>query len=191
VAQNDTGRLARIGAETVAVGLGVAIPGAICLGLAAEPVMVFLFTERFRSAAPLLALLVWRFPLTAAVGVFQAVLWARSPQRHAWVAGVVFVVTLAALPFAAQRAGAVGVACCMLLGNVLALVLYVRAAGAPSPLGVLAVARIAAGAGVAAAVMLAVSPTGGPEAIATILGAWTIGAAVSTLPNLVRVVRAG
>jgi O-antigen/teichoic acid export membrane protein len=191
VAQNDTGRLARIAAETIAVGLGVAIPGAICLCLAAEPLMVLLFTERFRSAAPLLGMLAWRFPLSAAVGVFQAVLWARSPQRNARVAGMVFVTTLAALPYAAHRAGAIGVGCCMLLADLLELVLYVRAAGVPGPLGLRTVARIAAGGGVAAAVMLAVSPAGGPAAIATIVGAWAIGAAIGTLPHLTRVVRAG
>ena len=93
------------------------------------------------------------------------------------------------MPFGAKGAGAIGVGWCMLLGNVLAIVLFARATGIRGILGRRTIARVAAGAGVTAVLMLAVAPTGGPAAIATMLGAWGVGSAIASLPVLARLVR--
>lgn len=189
VAGNDDARVARIGSDAIALGLGIAVPGALALGLVAEPLITLLFTDRFRSAAPVLALLAWRFPLSATVGILQSVLWAQSPEREARVAVTVFLATLALLPFGAQHAGAIGVGWCMLLGNLLAIALFARATGVRDLLGIRTVAIVTIGAGATVGLLRALAPIAGPAAIAAMLVAWAAGSAIATFPVLTRLAR--
>ena len=188
VAAGERARLAAMQATALDAVLGVAVTGAVALGSVAEPIVVLLFSERFRVAAPLLAILLWRVPLLAAGGALRTVLWAHDPARDARVATTVLVVTLTGLPVAAWH-GAAPTAWWMLATDGLAVLLYAGAAETP----ILAmfpgamVGRLAGGLGLAAG-LVALVPRDAPAlgAVAAALGAWAVAALVADLPHVRR-----
>lgn len=189
VATADDGRIRRIGADAIALGLGIAVPGAIALGLGAEPVVRLLFGERFVTAASILALAAWRLPLATITGFFRNVVWAQSAERDARIEVAVFLATLLVLPFGAHLAGPLGVAACMIAGNVLAIALLMRAAAVPRFGDASTILRIAVAAATTAGLMRMVAPGDGVAAVAAMMGCWAIGAAIASAPFLVRVIR--
>jgi len=190
VATADDGRVRRIGADAIALGLGIAVPGAIALGLGAEPVVRLLFGERFVTAAPILAVAAWRLPLATIAGFFRNVVWAQSAERDARIEVAVFLATLLVLPFGAHFAGPLGVAVCMIAGNVLAIALLTRAASVPRFGDASTVLRIAVAAAATAGLMRMVAPGDGVAAVAAMMACWAIGAAIASAPFVVRVMRA-
>jgi len=188
-ADADERRVGRIEAETVAAVLGVALPGAVCLMLAVDPIIRVLFTDRFLDVAPLLAVLVWRLPLLAASGVFRTVLWARNPASDARIAIQILVATVVLLLIVAPAGGATAVAWAVLGGDLIALVLYVRATGpiAATRVGGPAAIRIGLAAAVALGVMLLVPHAAGFVTLAAAIAVWAATTLVADLPYLRRV----
>jgi len=111
--------------------LGAALPGALCLALVSGPLILLLFTEKFRAAVPLFALLVWRVPLVAASGLLRTAVWARRPFLDARISVEGLVVTVAAVATLCLLAGPVGAAWGILLGEATVLRLYAREALPP------------------------------------------------------------
>jgi O-antigen/teichoic acid export membrane protein len=186
----DTGRVGKIGAETVEIVLGVMLPGALCLGLVAEPLVLALFTERYREASPLLGVLVWRLPLMAAGGVYRTVLWAKNPGADARVSVQVVTMTFVALLAVAGTAGATGVAWAMLAGDAIGLVLN-RHAGRPRTgmrVRPEAVVRLGVASALAGGLMLVVPRHAGMATVAGALVAWTVSTLVADLPYARRLV---
>jgi O-antigen/teichoic acid export membrane protein len=186
----DTGRVGKIGAETVEIVLGVMLPGALCLGLVAEPLVLALFTERYREASPLLGVLVWRLPLMAAGGVYRTVLWAKNPGADARVSVQVVTMTFVALLAVAGTAGATGVAWTMLAGDAIGLVLNRRAGRPRAGMRVRpeAVVRLGAASALAGGLMLVVPRHAGIATVAGALVAWTVSTLVADLPYARRLV---
>lgn len=187
VATADDGRIRRIGADAIALGLGIAVPGAIALGLGAEPVVRLLFGERFVTAGPILAVTAWRLPLATVAGFFRNVVWARSAERDARIEVAVFVATLFALPFGAHYAGALGVAVCMIAGNLLAIALLMRAAAVPRLGDWSMVLRLAIATVATTVLMRVIAPGDGVAAVAALGLCWAVGAAIASAPLLARV----
>ncbi len=185
----DTERGARIEATTLEAVLSVALPGAVALWIAADPLTVVLFTDRFRDATPLLALLVWRIPLVAAAGVFRTGVWARHPRTDARVAVEMLAATVVVLAVLARAAGATGVAAGMLAGDALALVLYLHAGGMPALARVqpATIARLAAGVALTFGLGWAVPREHGIASVAGALAAWGVGTLVAAAPYIRRV----
>ncbi|HJQ85126.1 MAG TPA: oligosaccharide flippase family protein [Candidatus Binatia bacterium] len=126
----DRRRLGAIQSDALKAMLGVALPGALCLSLVAEPLVVLLFTDKFLASVPLFRLLVWRFPIATAAGLFRASLWAQDPARDARVALQILVVGVVAAGLGAAVGGPSGAAVAMLIADGIALGLYVFHAGA-------------------------------------------------------------
>jgi O-antigen/teichoic acid export membrane protein len=187
---DDPRRFERIGVQTLEAVLGATLPGALCLWIAADPLVVMLFSERFRDAAPLLALLVWRIPLEAAIGCLRTSLWARRPEADSRVAMQTLVLTVALLLALGGR-GAPGIAAAMLAADVAALGLHLGAGGMAVLARVPAAAfgRIAAGAAVAIALTWALPRGVDAVTVAGALAAWAVAAAVADAPYVRRLVR--
>ena len=188
---DDPKRSGRIEAETLEAVLGAALPGALCLWFVADPLVVLLFSDRFRDAAPLLALLVWRIPLEAAIGCFRTSLWARRPEADVRIAVQMLAVTVALLLALASWAGAWGVAVGMLLGDVVALALYGPAGGrrivadvAPRAFG-----RLATSVAIAAVLAWALPHDAGALSVAGALAVWALAALVADAPYARRLSR--
>lgn len=192
VATSDTRRFAAIEGTVLAGVLGAAVPGAICLGLVAEPLVVLLFTARFEAAAPLFAVLVWRLPVAAVAGFHRTALWAESPGRDARTTVHVLAVTAGLLLLVVPWAGVPGAAACMLASDAYAVVLYGRAvrARAPGAVGPGALARVAAAGGLAACLMLLVPRDAGAVAVGAALAVWAVTTALADLPVVRRVLGA-
>jgi O-antigen/teichoic acid export membrane protein len=189
VLAGDARRVAAIQRDTLAAVLGVAVPGALCLALVAEPLVLLLFTEKFQASVPVFAVLVWRFPLAAASGLFRTALWARSPGGDARTALQVLALTVVLLVVFAGHAGAIGAAYGMLLGDALALALYAGRAAAPAALAFVRrdwLARLGLATGVAGGLVLVLPRDAGVAAIAGALAAWAAASLVVDLPLLRR-----
>ena len=189
-AGGERARLAAIQADTLDAVLAVTVPGVVALGMVAEPLAVALFSERFRIAAPILALLLWRVPLLAAGGALRTVIWSRDPRTDARIATTVLVVTLLALPVAAAR-GSHATAWCMLAADGLALSLCLWRAERPAfgPAPGAFVVRLGAGMAVAAGLARLAVGASPVVAVAGALGAWGVAALVAGYPHLRRVAR--
>jgi O-antigen/teichoic acid export membrane protein len=189
-AAGERARLAAIQADTLDAVLAIAVPGVVALGMVAEPLAVALFSERYRMAAPILALLLWRVPLLAAGGALRTIIWARDPTADARIATTVLVVTLIGLPIAAAR-GAQATAWCMLAADGLALALCLwraeRPAFGPAPRALLV--RLGAGMAVAAGLARIAVDATPAVAVAGALGAWGVAGLVAGYPHLRRVAR--
>jgi O-antigen/teichoic acid export membrane protein len=183
-------RLAAIQADTLDAVLAVTVPGVVALGMVAEPLAVALFSERFRIAAPLLALLLWRVPLLAAGGALRVVIWARDPRTDARIATIVLVATLVGLPIAAAH-GAQATAWCILAADGLALTLCLwcaeRPAFGPAPAAMLL--RLGAGIAVAAGLARIAAGAAPVVAVAGALAAWGVAIVVAGYPHLRRIAR--
>jgi len=189
-AAGEHARLAAIQADTLDAVLAIAVPGVVALGMVAEPLAVSLFSERFRIAAPILAVLLWRVPLLAAGGALRTVIWARDPTTDARIATTVLVVTLLGLPIAAAR-GAQATAWCMLAADGLALALCLRCAERPAfgPAPGAMLLRLGAGMAVAAGLARIAAGAAPVVAIGGALGAWGVAGVVAGYPHLRRVAR--
>jgi O-antigen/teichoic acid export membrane protein len=184
IAGGELERSRRIEVETLEAVLGAALPAALCLCLVADPLVVLLFGERFRDAAPLLAVLVWRIPLMAATGCFRTSLWARRPEADARI-GVQVLVTAVVLLFAvAGRVGAPGVAVAMLVADAAALAMQLHAGGRhvlarvpPAALG-----RLATAMALAAVLVWTLPRDDGALSVAMALVAWVTAALVADAP---------
>jgi O-antigen/teichoic acid export membrane protein len=184
----DDARVRRIRTQSVEAMLGIMVPGAACLGLAADALVRALFTDRFADAVPVLMVLVWRLPLLAAEGGYRTVLWARSPEADARTSIAALAVMVAIVAAAAPAGGPLGVACGMLAGDAVALALYARAAG-PAGGERVALARIGLTAVAAAALLLLVPRDAGPATIAAALAVWTGAIVAGDLPYVQRMAR--
>jgi O-antigen/teichoic acid export membrane protein len=174
-AGGEQARLAAMQADVLRAALGGMLPGVLALAAVGTPLMVLLFTDRFRAAAPLFALLLWRVPLTVLIGLFRSFVWIEQPAAEVRIAvrglatSVVAIVTLVPL------VGTAGAAFGILLGDLVLLVLYARHPSVPR--GSFAVdARALATLGLALALAAGVAwearalpPV---TAIATALAAW-------------------
>ena len=171
--------------------LGAALPGALCLWLVADPLVVLMFSDRFRDAAPLLALLVWRIPLEAALGCFRTSLWARRPETDARIAVQMLAVTVALLLALAGGAGAWGAGVAMLAADVVTLGLYLRAGGTRVVAGVApeAFGRLATSVAVAALLAWALPRDAGALSVAGAMAVWAVAALVADAPYARRLTR--
>ena len=177
----DVVRLGRLERTVLPGWLGFAIPGAICLGSVAAPLMTALFTERFRDAWPILALLVWRLPLAGAAGFYRTLVWAKSSRIDARIAVSVLVTTVAVQGVAAAWLGLAGAAIGMLAGDALALVLHARNAPRRG-LDRSAWLRVAAGVAIAAGGMLVVPRPPGAASVVVALAVWAVAALPAARP---------
>jgi O-antigen/teichoic acid export membrane protein len=184
-AGDDGARVSRIQRETVEAVLGVMLPAAVCLGLAAGPLVRALFTDGFADAVPVLVVLLWRLPLLAVEGVYRTVLWARSPEADARTSVTALAVMVALLLAVAPAGGPLAAAWAMLAGDVVALALYARAVG-PAAIGRDAAVRIGLTTAAAAGLMLLVPRDGGLLAIAAALAVWAAAVVVGNRPHLRR-----
>src|SRR6185503_18914667 len=158
--------------------------------LAAEPLVLALFTERYREASPLLGLLVWRLPLMAVGGVYRTMLWAKNPGADARVSVQIVTLTFVALLAVAGTLGPTGVAWTMLAGDALGLVLNLYAGRPYAGMRVRpeALARLGIGSALAGCLMLAVPRHAGIVSVAGALVVWTVSTLVADLPYARRLV---
>jgi O-antigen/teichoic acid export membrane protein len=124
VSAGDSRRLAAIQGDTMKAVLGVALPGVLCLAPVAEPLVILLFTAKFRASVTLLSVLLWRFPLLALSGVFRLVVWAKDPQLDAHVALVALGASAMGIVFLVTATGTIGATYGILIGDVVALIFY-------------------------------------------------------------------
>lgn len=189
IGAGDLRRVATIQGATLEAVVGVAVPGAVALGLVAAPLVTLLFTEGFRAAGPIFALLVWRLPLLAATGALRTVRWARDPMGDARLSALGLVLVLAGLPFAA-RAGGVATAAWMLVGDGLLFALYASRAGGPF----VATSPSRVGARLGIGVLVAASAYFLPRepalvAVAGALGVWALAILIADRPYVRRLAR--
>jgi len=177
-------RVRRLTGTVLDVSLGIALPSVVCLGAISATVATVLFTSRFPDVGPLMALLLWRVPLSAMNGLCRMLVWARSPSRDARVAVEVLIVTVVVLVATTAWLGTWGTVVGMLCGDVVALVSYARHAGVDRIERLLAPGRPLAGAVFAGLALLAM-PAGDPRArLAFVLVVWLLSVAVAAGPGL-------
>ena len=114
-------RLQGIGLRA-ATSLGLAV--ALTLGIAAEDLLCVAFGVEFAPAAPIMAVLAWKVPLSSVGGLYRNVVWAASPQREAVLSVTGSLLTIAAAAIGAVVWGAMGCATAMVAGEAFLLVAY-------------------------------------------------------------------
>ncbi len=123
---------------------GVAFRAAVSLGLAAaltlagsaEAFLGTLFGDPYRAAAPFMAVLVWKIPLSAVSGLYRNVVWASRPALEAPLSVTGSALTIVAAVSATLAFGPLGCAWAMVGGEALLLCLYGWGArGHPNGLG--------------------------------------------------------
>jgi O-antigen/teichoic acid export membrane protein len=114
--------------RSIRLGLGVSLPIAVALTIGAEFVVPFVVGNRYEFAAPVLAILAWKIPLSALSAPYNGVLLVRDRQlllmrNNVAAAAVNIVGDLIATP----TVGIYGVAVVSLLSTITILVLNYRA----------------------------------------------------------------
>lgn len=182
----ERSRIVAIYTDTLRVAFGIALPGVVCLAAVAEPLMVLLFTDKFRASASLFGVLLWRFPLAAVSGLFRTLVWIERPAADARFAIQSLAVSILAILVLVTSLGTFGAAVGMLLGDATLLALYLRGARAHLEgvgLGdARTVARLALAGALAAAFAWRVRGAAPPVAIAGALVTWGAASLVANLP---------